>query len=386
MRIVQVRSYSSSSRFKQLGLSRVWIEFYVWQNSISKFQATVLLSTSYLSSSSKFFVKYTQMGNKTMSRSSGNGSYKRKAYHAGSWYDADPKSLNLTLQKYMDEAARDMATRSGIISFSNLRAVIVPHAGYRFSGPTAAYSYHALQQALAFGQEVKHVLVIHPAHHVYLQDCAVSGATVLETPLGNLPVDDGLRKDVLGCSPKFSTMDAETDNEEHSGEMQYPYLAKILLSSEHKAKNISVLPIMCGALSDGQEATFGELLAPIIARPEVICIISSDFCHYGSRFRYQPQPSGNKSGMPLHEFIKEMDHQGMGLITMQRPGAFAEYLKQTRNTICGRHAIAVWMQAVQKESSLTVNFVKYAQSSAVQTLSDSSVSYASAIVTAGTTK
>ena len=114
---------------------------------------------------------------------------------------------------------------------------------------------------------------------------------------------------------------------------------------------------------------------------------------------FTPKHSDNNS-MPIHKFIREMDHQGMDLIAMQKPGAFAEYLKKTKNTICGRHAIAVWLQAVVSQASggngqqqetdggdtqLTVKFVKYAQSSAVDSMHDSSVSYASAVVTSSPT-
>lgn len=72
----------------------------------------------------------------------------------------------------------------------------------------------------------------------------------------------------------------------------------------------------------------------------------------------------------------------------QRPGAFAEYLRETRNTICGRHAIAVWLNALARAFPLetrtavpTISFVKYAQSSAAKSTRDSSVSYASAVCT-----
>lgn len=86
-----------------------------------------------------------------------------------------------------------------------------------------------------------------------------------------------------------------------------------------------------------------------------------------------------------------MDHRGMALISEQwhKPGAFADYLKETRNTICGRHAVAVYLQALAMTygaaSATTttkpvISFVKYAQSSAATSMRDSSVSYAAAIV------
>lgn len=70
----------------------------------------------------------------------------------------------------------------------------------------------------------------------------------------------------------------------------------------------------------------------------------------------------------------------MGLIEMQRPGAFADYLREYSNTICGRHPISVWLHAL-RESALThdVRFVKYDQSERVRSARDSSVSYASAV-------
>lgn len=322
----------------------------------------------------------------------GGGTYRRKAHHAGSWYDDNPKALHQSLDSYLQKAAQDKKKNCNGDASNALRALIVPHAGYRFSGPTAAYSYYALQEALNQQQTpIEHILVLHPAHHVYLQGRAVSGATVLETPLGNLEVDDEMRQEILSLSSSFTVMTASMDNEEHSGEMQYPYLAKILMSSQEqkKKKNIKVLPIMCGALSTSQEASFGKFLSNIIARPTVLCVISSDFCHWGPRFRFQPRATpGGSNSMPIHEFIRELDHEGMDLIALQNPGAFAEYLKRTKNTICGRHAIAVWLQAIaaipdnNNNGALMVNFVNYAQSSAVVSMDDSSVSYAAAVVTA----
>jgi hypothetical protein len=137
---------------------------------------------------------------------------------------------------------------------------------------------------------------------------------------------------------------------------------------------------MVGSISGKSEAVFGKILAPYIARPNVLCVLSSDFMHWGSRFGYQPTVVCK----PIHEHISELDKRGMDLIQGQEPEAFAKYLKETKNTICGRHPISVWLQAVQVNSSsqvetLDITFIKYAQSSQVMSLRDSSVSYASAI-------
>ncbi len=87
--------------------------------------------------------------------------------------------------------------------------------------------------------------------------------------------------------------------------------------------------------------------------------------------------------MPIFEFIQSLDQEGMNHISMQEPGAFAKYLQTTRNTICGRHAVQVWLNGVKTNSHkgrdvLDIQFIKYAQSSPASSLTDSSVSYAGA--------
>lgn len=304
--------------------------------------------------------------------------YVRGAHHSGSWYEDSSVELNKTLSTYLEQASQKEASNPS--SPSSLRGLVAPHAGFSYSGPTAAFAYRALAESLASSDETyRHIIVLHPAHHVYLDGCAVSGATELETPIANLLVDDEIRTELLATN-KFSVMEKSTDEQEHSGEMQYPFIA-MALKKANKLQSVKVLPIMVGAIDTIREQSFGKLLAPILARPSVVCAVSSDFCHWGTRFRYQPVSS---SGKRIFEHIEEMDRAGMKHIEMQDPGAFAYYLKQTSNTICGRHPIAVWLNAVQsnreaERESLDIKFVMYNQSSKVEKKRDSSVSYASAV-------
>lgn len=318
--------------------------------------------------------------------------YHRRAHHAGSWYSNDAEELGASLLESLRVAEADSSTSD--TAGASVRAVVCPHAGYSYSGTTAAYSYLALQKELQRRKDAGHdssttIVVLHPSHHVYLRTCAVSGAAVLETPLGNLKVDDALRQEILQSSThttKFTIMTKSDDEHEHSGEMQYPFLAKIMAEV---GANSKVLPIMCGALSDLAEAAYGRVLSSLLQRPTVLTVVSTDFCHWGSRFRYQPMPPTGKP-IPIHEFIKSMDHRGMELMAKQwqQPGAFADYLRDTGNTICGRHAVAVWLHALaiaypHNHSNLlpNVSFVKYNQSSSAKSIRDSSVSYAAGVCT-----
>lgn len=363
-----------------------------------------------------------------------SGGYYRRASHAGSWYSDDEDTLDRALSRYLSAAAkredddndeqqqqemkghRHASNSNSSSSLPSLRAIICPHAGFSYSGPTAAYGYRALEQELSKKDSpIRRILVFHPSHHVYLDGCAVSGARTIETPLGDLPVDMELRDEILAlksnnnrrqaAAAAFTVMDRDVDEAEHSGEMQYPYIAKAQKNANQKKGGTSlipILPIMCGNISNAIESEYGNLLTEIVSRKDVFSIVSTDFCHWGKRFSYQPKPTTPSSStriaaaegtstttVEIFEYIQNLDRQGMRHIEMKKPGAFAEYLKETRNTICGRHAIQTWLNAVvhsettsnSKNGVLDIEFNKYAQSSKVRSMRESSVSYASALAT-----
>eukprot|EP01082_Thalassiosira_pseudonana_P013943 g12489.t1 g12489 contig6:2013604-2014699(-) len=333
-------------------------------------------------------------------------SYVRRAHHAGSWYSEEPNELDEALANYLAKAMVASSKSSSDVAYETEsttdsengnvdrdrhtgvpRASISPHAGFQYSGPTAAYSYLALKEALISNPSLRTVVVLHPSHHIYLDGCAVSGASTLETPLGDLVVDNNLREQMLSTG-KFDVMEKRVDEQEHSGEMQYPFIAKVINdvkkhTPEHDNLSIKVLPIMIGSIKQKKEELFGKLLAPFLSDDGVFTVISSDFCHWGKRFSYTPQPSREVAN-EVHEYIEYLDRKGMSLIEMQRPGAFADYLREYSNTICGRHPIAVWLNTVvtnreEGKERLDVRFAKYAQSGKATSLRDFSVSYASAV-------
>jgi len=345
-----------------------------------------------------------------------SGGYTRRAYHAGSWYSDDEYDLDKTLSRYLSEAAKDddRQTNNQDLPSPSLRAIICPHAGFSYSGPTAAYAYNQLEHELSkTDSPIRHILVFHPSHRVYLDGCAISGAHTIETPLGDLPVDTELRDEILNLVSRkkelgetrvsFSVMDRDVDEAEHSGEMQYPFIAKVQRNATKRKGTpsmIPILPIMCGNISNSKEYEYGSLLTEIIARKDVFSVVSTDFCHWGRQFSYQPIPSTcttctTSSTLEIFKFIQNLDRQGMQHIEMKEPGEFAKYLKETKNTICGRHAIQTWLNAVVQSESigkkggndngsgdpkpLKIEFNKYAQSSNVRSMGESSVSYASGI-------
>jgi AmmeMemoRadiSam system protein B len=196
-----------------------------------------------------------------------------------------------------------------------------------YSGPTAAWAYKPLEL-----EGVRRIFVLGPSHHVALRKPAVSGSSVCETPVGNLTVDTATR-DALLATGLFDTTPQSVDEDEHSIEMHLPYIAQLV-----QDRDISVVPIIVGHLNSRQLEGYAQVFAPYLDNPENLFVVSSDFCHWGSRFRYQPH---DKSKGEVHEFISWLDHRGMALIESQDPDAFARYLDETDNTICGRYPIMV---------------------------------------------
>lgn len=103
----------------------------------------------------------------------------------------------------------------------------------------------------------------------------------------------------------------------------------------------TVIPIMIGVLSFEREAEFGQILAPYLADPQNLFVVSSDFCHWGQRFRYTHY---DEACGPIHKSIEVLDREGMEIIEKLEPEPFAAYLRKYNNTVCGRHPIGVFLQ------------------------------------------
>ncbi|XP_011496825.1 PREDICTED: protein MEMO1 isoform X2 [Ceratosolen solmsi marchali] len=220
------------------------------------------------------------------------------------------------------------------------------------------------------------IFILGPSHHGASR-CSLTLATTYKTPLYDLKIDAQVCQELI-YTEKFNWLSMDKDEEEHSIEMQLPYIAKVM---EGYQDSFTIIPILIGSLTPAEEAEYGKILAPYMANPQNLFVISSDFCHWGQRFRYTYY---DKSYGPIYNSIKNLDQMGMDIIEKLTPSLFTEYLKKYENTICGRHPIGILLQTIQsiKNSGnaqrMTLKFLKYAQSSQCNNMNDSSVSYASA--------
>jgi len=186
----------------------------------------------------------------------------RRPAVAGLFYPEDAGVLAAEIKRLLDGV--QPAAPAGSVA-RRPRALIVPHAGYRYSGPVAASAYACL---LPFAKEVSRVVLLGPAHRVYLKGMAVPSAVAFSTPLGEVSVDVDLVEQVAGL-PGVGVGD-EPHAQEHSLEVQLPFLQVVL-------GEFSVVPIVVGDCGGEQVA---QVLETLWDTPETLFVISSDLSHY----------------------------------------------------------------------------------------------------------
>jgi hypothetical protein len=103
------------------------------------------------------------------------------------------------------------------------------------------------------------------------------------------------------ASGEFEVMSLEADEDEHSIEMHLPYVARVMQGQ----RDFTVVPVLVGSLSPEKEAKYGRIFAKYLNDPSCLFVVSSDFCHWGQRFRYTYYD--DKKG-EIHESIKALDY------------------------------------------------------------------------------
>jgi AmmeMemoRadiSam system protein B len=178
---------------------------------------------------------------------------------AGAFYPAEAATLRRDVLALLDAAAP-------IALPAPLKALIVPHAGYAYSGPVAAAAYSLVR---AEAGRIRRVVLIGPSHRVPLQGIAVPEANHFKTPLGSMPIDLALRDELRRRSDVVESDWPHAS--EHCLEVQLPFLQSIL------PEGTMLLPLVAGLASPQHVAS---VLAQVWGGDETLVIASSDLSHY----------------------------------------------------------------------------------------------------------
>lgn len=187
----------------------------------------------------------------------------RPAAVAGSFYPAQPKLLDSEISQLLAAAKVPMPSPQ----MPPVKALIVPHAGYIYSGPIAASAYACLDDSGLLAS-VRKVVLLGPAHRLAIHGLALPEAEAFDTPLGSVSVDAELAERALEL-PQVQR-NAAAHALEHALEVQLPFL-------QHLLEDFTILPLLVGLA--GTEET-AAVLNHVWGGAETLILISSDLSHY----------------------------------------------------------------------------------------------------------
>ena len=220
-------------------------------------------------------------------------------------------------------------------------------------------------------------MILGPSHHEYFQGCGLTPFEVFDTPLGKVKVDTNYINKLLKIKGLFFKLSQSVDLQEHSIEMEMPFLKYIF-----KEKDFSIIPIVVGDNDLKTNNEIGKALLELYEDPKTLFVISSDFCHWGKNFGFTYY---NKKFDNIWESTENLDRQALDIISEIDSKKLDEYFKRTRNTICGRNPISIALTVIEnyrkknKDKKICFDTVGYAQSNKVKNSYETSVSYAAAV-------
>lgn len=226
-----------------------------------------------------------------------------------------------------------------------LVGLVVPHAGYVYSGPFAAHSYAALADD---GLRASYV-VLGPNHHGAGAPLAIA-QTDWQTPLGVVPVDPDLFG-ALARPPLEDDLSAH--RHEHSIEVQLPFLQ--FLSDRSR-----FVPVCMGFQEYELAQEVGDVVASAAAGRDVLVIASSDFTHVGPQYDQMPP-----RGTTAPEYARKQDAKAIDRILALDAKGFADRVRKDDISMCGYGPVTALLVAAKKLGAREAKLLKYGTSSDV---------------------
>ncbi len=263
-----------------------------------------------------------------------NTSPVRQPAVAGSFYPATEKDLKYQIDLFFK------ATEDKTID-ANVAAIIVPHAGYVFSGSVAASAYSKLDPDKNFSR----IFVIGTSHHVLLNGASIYNRGNYQTPMGTVSVDVELANKLIEENRLIKYV-PEAHEKEHSLEVQLPFLQYRL------NKPFKIIPMVIGTQSAETCGKLAEILKPYFT-PENLFIISSDFSHY-----------------PSYADAVKTDEATGNAISGNSPAAFVQTIldNEKKNisglatSCCGWSSVLTLLDITSQQRDISVKHIKYMNS------------------------
>ncbi len=228
----------------------------------------------------------------------------RKPAVAGRFYPEHAPTLRRTIERHLAEATSEPAPDA-------VQAIIAPHAGYPYSGLTAAHAFKRL-----YGKAVRRVILLGCSHHHQFEGPSIFSKGAYETPLGVVPVDEELAGALVS---DFGSTCSQAHSGEHSLEVQLPFLQMVLQGE------FQLVPILFGAAPSEFHQRFGAALADYLT-PEDLVLASTDLSHF------LPESQANA-----------MDKRSLNQVLKRDASALQNKAAAGRCSLCGVTAVVTAM-------------------------------------------
>jgi AmmeMemoRadiSam system protein B len=262
----------------------------------------------------------------------------RRSVIAGSWYPGDPEQLRAMINGFLAKVPAQQLE-------GQLVGLIVPHAGYVYSGPVAAHAYAQLRH-----MHFTRVVIVSPVHRMYSGRFAITDKACYETPLGQVQLDTEL---VQAIERRVQVTRIGQDAE-HSLEIQLPFLQSIL-------GDFVLTPIMMGDQDLESALELGQAVVEAIGQEAALLVASTDLSHF------HPYDTAARLDQVVLNAITAYDVQGL-----------ARTLATRKAEACGGGPVMAVMTAAQGMGATGAVLLKYMNSGDVTGDRDSVVGYAAA--------
>ena len=268
----------------------------------------------------------------------------KEADLAGSWYPSSKVQLENQLKGYLDAAKPEKID-------GKILAIIVPHAGYVYSGPVAAYGYKAVQN-----EGIKTVIVLGFSHRKYFDGVSIYGGNSWKTPLGEIAVNTAMAQTIISSNPRFRAQ-KELFSDENSVEMQVPFIQMSL-------KDVSIVPIAFGNQNYSDAHALAAELADLTKeRSDCLIVASTDLSHYHP---YQDANSIDKHTIDTLDRLKAKE--------------FYDEAKMGSCELCGLMPVTTSLLMAQILGYDKIKTLKYANSGDITGDKMKVVGYVSAVI------
>jgi AmmeMemoRadiSam system protein B len=249
----------------------------------------------------------------------------RRAAVAGSWYPGTSERIAAEVESYLSAVPSPELP-------GRLVGLISPHAGLRYSGPVAAFGY-----ALLRGRRVGTVVLVGPSHRMAFRGSAAFARGSFETPLGRIPIDEGLAAS-LTASGQWVSDDAEPHLQEHSLELQLPFL-------QHLVPELRIVPVVMGEQTRKSVEGLAAALEAAATGHDVLLVASSDLSHFN------PAPVAHS-----------LDAEVIGDVERYAPEELMARLEAQPDHACGGGPIVAVMKAARALGANRAAVLRYGDS------------------------